>query len=287
MRIDCGWVSSKLENYFTDQLDAEQARLLAQHLESCEACNREIQSLHSVDDVVRQLFRRRLSVAQSSQRARRRVVLPLALSGAGLALASILMFAVWTHQRGAPATTPIAIVPPPAPQAIQQASEATPPDEPKTPPANQTDRTKPALTNPVPSNRRPDVPVSPDAPAFAVTDPAGYSRTLDDYRGSIVLFGRWSAKQPETAKNLERLYQAFGGNARIRLFGVPSRREDRLTGTSFPNMFNNGSQLLGARNGQFVLVDATGKTRLRGSLTGDGESLVTQVRAQLEQLGVK
>jgi hypothetical protein len=110
---------------------------------------------------------------------------------------------------------------------------------------------------------------------------------LKDYRGSIVVFGRWSAGQPETAQNLERLYQTFGANPRIRVFGVASRREDRLSGTSFPNMFNNGSQLLGARIGQFVVVDAAGKARLRGSLAGDGEALVTQVRNQLEQLGVK
>jgi len=287
MRIDCGWVSAKLEQYFTDQLDREQARLLAEHLESCENCHREVQSLHSVDDMVRQLFRRRLAVAQSPQLVHRRTLRPLALSGAGLALASVLTFAVWTHQPNTPGPSPIALAPPAAPQTNYPASDPPPPAEPKTPAADQTDRTKPALKAPAPPNRRADVPVAPDAPAFVVTDPAGYSRTLEDYRGSIVLFGRWSANQPETAKNLERLYQAFGGNARIRLFGVPSRREDRLPGTSFPNMFNNGSQLLGARNGQFVLVDTTGKTRLLGSLTGDGESLVTKVRTQLEQLGVK
>src|SRR5258705_13758707 len=116
MKVDCRWVNARLENYFCDRLDAEQVRLTLEHLQSCENCNREVQSLRNVDGLVQQLFRYRMSVAKSQHVSRRRIALPLSLAGAGVALASFLGLALWTRPE-VPAP-PVAV--PPAAAPIQQ-----------------------------------------------------------------------------------------------------------------------------------------------------------------------
>jgi hypothetical protein len=43
--------------------------------------------------------------------------------------------------------------------------------------------------------------------------------------------------------------------------------------------------LLGVREGEFLLIDAAGKTRLEGSLTDSAS--VARIRSQLAQLGIR
>ena len=108
-----------------------------------------------------------------------------------------------------------------------------------------------------------------NVPDFLVTDPAGYSRRLEDYRGHLLLIGVWSGDQPKAAASLERLYKAFASNPNLRLIGVSNERLAKPVNTTFPVVYNQGSRLLDAKPGEFVLLDESGAVRLRGSLTGD------------------
>jgi hypothetical protein len=148
-------------------------------------------------------------------------------------------------------------------------------------------RAKPdAATRPSPATPIGPEPIVPlDAPKFAVIDPSGYATGLQDYRGHIVLIGIWSADQPEAAQNLQRVYQAFGTRRELRILGVSRRNQDRLPGTTFPIVFNNGSRLLEVQNSEFVVIDKDGREQMRGSLAGDVKVLIPQIRARLDQLG--
>src|SRR6266446_5670066 len=245
MKLDCQWLNANLENYFTERLSPDQVRLAAEHLEGCAACRQEIQSLQNVDGLVKQLFDYQLARAQSRRLSRRGFALPVAYAAAGVAVAFILAFALWSSQDTAPPQV-VQLNPPPVEQ-----TNSTPEPEVKLPGPPEVKRAKP---KPEPqtsiSTQQPPsaAPVPPGAPVFVVIDPAGYSTTLESYRGSVLLFGVWSADRPEAALNLERMYQAFGANPKIRILGVSNRRQERLAGTSFPLVFNNGSQLLGIGN---------------------------------------
>jgi len=284
MKVDCQWLSANIENYFCERLSSEELRLTAEHLETCAACHQETQSLKDVDGLIKQLFDHRLVRARSHRLIRRGLALPLTFAGAGVTLAAVLAFALWTPQDTAPPR-----VAPLSPPPIAQNSNSTHPPgvkEPSTAPVTRLKPDEPQRSVSTPPTT-PDVPVPRGAPAFVVIDPAGYSTTLESYRGSVLLFGVWSADRPEAAHNIDRMYQTFGANPKVRVMGVSNRRQERLAGTSFPVVFNNGSRLLGAGDAQFVLVDPAGNVRLRGSLVGNGDAILTKVKGQLDQLGIR
>src|SRR2546422_1001579 len=85
--------------------------------------------------------------------------------------------------------------PDPEPPPIPKAQAATDPPG----------RAKPEAVIP----NRPAAPVQPTAPAvtekapeFLVTDLAGYSRSLNDFQGAVLIFGVWGSDQPKTFMNL-------------------------------------------------------------------------------------
>jgi hypothetical protein len=129
-----------------------------------------------------------------------------------------------------------------------------------------------------------DLPAN-DGPDFAITDPVGYTVNLDFYRGRAFLFAVVSPDQNAAVANLEEIYSAFGSNPGIRILGVARQREDRFEGVRFPLYFNQGSKLLGVRDGEFLLLDKSGKEQLEGSLA-DSRNL-TRIRSQLARLGIQ
>ena len=275
MNIDCQWISKNLEALFCNGLAPEEDRLARTHIESCPGCKEEVAALTAIDPLIKSYFQRELSLAgrrRSPSAFPRRV---LGLTAAGVAVAAIL-FALVPR---APETTPIAQ--PPAP--IAQTTPVEP--APNKADGATSERAKPSPTVKDQAEVRGDIRPSDsasaldsNAPDFVVTDPAGYSRTLGDYRGYTLLIGVWSSSQPDSAANLERLYKLFGSNPKLRLIGVTNERQAKPANTTFPVLYNQGSRLLDAKPGEFVLLDESGALRQRGSLQKDFENLSRLLR---------
>ena len=60
MTIDCSWLNDNLEAYCCDRLSAEEQRRAKSHLETCETCSRELESIEAIDPLVRNLLQYRL-----------------------------------------------------------------------------------------------------------------------------------------------------------------------------------------------------------------------------------
>src|SRR5262245_17138627 len=270
--LDCKWVEEHVEALFCDRLEPEQDRLVRQHMESCASCRREWEALNAIDPLVKQHFQRGLAAAQSPRVAHTGRL--LGVSTAALALVAILLFVVLR----APQTTPAA----PAQTVTVQAPVETENQPPA--PAKSPDTTNPPVERTKPANEVSRVldsvtaaPTAPsdsaDVPDLLVTDPAGYSHRLADFRGHVVVIAVWSKASPEAIANLERLYQAHGADPKFRFLGVSNERLAKPANVTFPIFYNKGSKVLGVRSGDFALVDEKGEITLRGSLVKDFDSL--------------
>ena len=286
MKVDCQWFSTNLEAIFCESLDAQQLQLASEHLKTCLTCRNEIQALRDVDPLVKQVLEFRMSKALAAAHApRRSLVFQLGLAGAALALVAVLAFVFLLGRNGSfdrlhPANS-IVRQGEPAPNGPEndvKVEGAAPDMRAKT----DAPETKSLETRP-----GPEPAITDNSPAFLVTDPSGYSRNLEDYRGHVLLIGVWSADRPEAAQNIQRLYETFGSRKEVRILCVTSRDQERPTGMTCPMVFNNGSRLLETKSSDFVVVDKEGSIQLRGSLVGDTNSLTTKIRAKLDELGGK
>jgi hypothetical protein len=144
------------------------------------------------------------------------------------------------------------------------------------------ERAKPTPeSSPVP-DRRPENAsiVTSNSLDLLVTDPAGYSHNLSEYRGHVVVIGVWNADQPDSISNFERLYKANADNSKIRFLGVATRRQRKPANTTFPIFYNEGSKLFGAQSGEFVVLNENSTILSRGSLVKDFDRLAKSLRGR-------
>lgn len=282
MKVDCQWISTNLEAFFSDGLDAQQLQLASEHLKTCLSCRSEVQSLRDVDPLIKQLLEFRMTKALAAAHApKRSKVFQLGLAGVAVALVGVVVFVTLGRSGGLG-------LPRSSQSALQSSASPTGGDvkvEGETP----VQRAKPDAPDPKSPGIKPgpEPPVTDISPAFLVTDPAGYSTNLEDYRGRVLFIGVWSADQPEAAQNIQKLYQAFGNRKEVRILGVTSRNQERPAGMTFPMVFNNGSRLLDIRSSGFAVVDKEGNVQMRGSLVVDPNVLTPKIRAKLDELGGK
>ncbi|HYR88735.1 MAG TPA: hypothetical protein VE422_31950 [Terriglobia bacterium] len=275
MNVDCQWISNNLEALFCDGLSDQEDRLARTHIENCQPCRSEVQALIAVDPLIKKYFRQQLAMATAPRRARRSVI----YGSAAAVIASVILAFVLR-----PPSVNTGVPPAPTLTASAPAASLEPPPTIKSDGATDVVRAKPEPSaQPKPDRIEPVV--APDsnaanAPDFLVTDPAGYSRTLEDYRGHVALIGVWGKDQPQSVASLERLYQAFGSDTRLRFVGVSNERIQKPVNTSFPVLYNQGSKLLGLKPGEFVLLDETGSVKLRGSLVNDFDQLRKLLQSQ-------
>jgi hypothetical protein len=279
--MNCQWLDSRLESYFCDGLAEEDRQVFQKHLTSCERCRQQVESLREMDPLIRGVLQRRLALARMAAHSNPRPRLfKLGMVAASLVSAGFLVvMGVRFQQEPLLPPPPVAVQPPPV-QEIQPQVKKDPSSE------SNTALLKPKDGTPVKPAPQPhlDSPL-PDGPDFSITDAAGYTATMETYRGRILLFGVVSGEEKAAIANLQLIYDAFGSNPGIRVFAVARHREDRFNGVSFPVFFNNGSKLLGVQDGMFLLADATGKSRLEGALADSAS--VTRIKAQLGQLGIR
>jgi len=282
MKVDCQWFSSKLEAFFCDSLDAQELRLASEHLKTCLSCRSEVQALRDMDPLVKRLLEFRMTKAIAGAHAPRRSLgFQLGLAGAAMALVSILVFVVFLPHSDGPGgilpTLQTGIQSPDSPDGSDAKVDGTAP-------ASRAKPDAPGQKSPG-INPGSDPAITDNAPGFLVTDPSGYSTSLEDYRGRVLLIGVWSADQPEAAQSIQRLYQTFGSRKEVRILGVTSRSGERPAGMTFPMVFNNGSRLLETSSSNYVVVDKEGNVQMRGSLVADASALTTKIRAKLDELG--
>ena len=283
MNVDCRWFEEHLEAYFCDQISREEDRLARSHIETCPNCRQQVGSLYAVDPLIKRLFRHDLALARAPRRSRAGRISGVAIGAAAVA---IVVLAVMLR-----------VPPPQAPveDVLQPVSSAPAPEpspivkEPDTATSNRT-KPEPAADN-APASVAPSrqTALAPDenAPAFEVIDAAGYSRTLEDYRGFVLVFGVWSSDRTQAIANLERIYRTFSANTRVRILGVSNERNMKPVNTTFPAVYNQGSRLLGAAPGELFVIDGSGTVRFRGSLMEDTDTLLKSIRSALEPLGVR
>jgi hypothetical protein len=265
---DCQWVENNLEAIFCETLTPELNQRARQHINGCASCRQEVEALTAVDSLVRRNFRRDLQTAQSPRVMNRTRV--LGLSSAALATVAVLLFVVVRASQNDPVLPTVPSLGAPAPTASADLPATVPNSAP-----NDVKRAKPTAA---PDRESPPVAglatsASENGPDFLVIDPAGYSHTVDEYRGHIVVIGVWSNDQPQPTSNLERLYKSHASNTKIRFIGVSNGSQRRPANTTFPIAYNQGSKIFGARVGEFVLLNETGTIQLRGSLTTDFDRL--------------
>jgi hypothetical protein len=269
MNLNCEWITANLEGYFSDRLRAEEKQIFHAHIQGCSNCREELQQLNDIDPLIRSYFKHELAAAHIPIQ-RRSWLIP---ASAAAAFASLFFLLPMLK-------TSDVTVNAPAPAANAPATGAAPEVE-KVQDESPILRAKPQTNSSAAALNANGQSEQDRTADFLVTDPAGYSSTIENYRGYMLLFGVWSADEPHSVSNLERIYQVFGSNTEMRILGVSNQRGTKPAGTTFPVVYNQGSRLLGTGKGKFVLLDKTGSVQLRGSLAEDYTKLVNTLEAAL------
>jgi hypothetical protein len=274
---NCEWINPKLEAYFTDELPGEELQRVQAHLAGCTECRRQVESFNEIDSMVRGVFKRRVVLAQqAAQMNTGPRVFKIALASTSFAVVALLFVLGLTFFQQTPAP----------PVAVQQPSVPEIQPEVKKDDVGEIGRAKPDDDAPAATAVDPSLEqIGSDAPDFVITDAAGYPTTLENYRGRAFLFGVVSPDQKNAVAGLQQIFDSFDSNRGIRIVGILRHREEGFDKASFPIRFNHGSKLMGVADGHFLLLDATGKPRLEGSLT-DAQG-VSKVRTQLELLSAR
>jgi hypothetical protein len=281
MNVDCQWIQENQEALTFERLSPEDDHRARMHLESCKQCREKLEDLRIVDPMIKQLFRQNLAIARTPQKRRSPVL--IGAFGTGFA-AIIILIVISTMSR------PVSNVPRlESPPAVASIPTSTPDSAniPKVGDSNVQDRAKPEVGAPDQPSANAAKTSGDKAPDFLVTDPAGYSRTLNDYRDHILIFGVWTAAEPRTVTNLQKIYETFSRNTQLRILGVAIDKQSKPRAATFPIAYNQGSTLLGARSSEFLIVDGKGVLRFRGSLLDSQSNVVNSIRTDLSQLGIR
>jgi hypothetical protein len=275
MTVDCRWVEENLENLFCDRLSDEESKRIRAHIENCETCKKESEALRAIDPVVKQYFQRELRVARRPRLVHKGRLIGVGAAGLATVFALLLLFRT---PQVAPILTPVPVAdnaPATSPTPSSPAIKSPEPEQ-----GTEVGRAKPTANESAPVDRRLEVApkVTSNSPDFLITDPAGYMHRLDEYRGHVVVIGVWSPEQRAAILNLERVYKASSTNPKIRVLGVSIKSERKPTNTTFPMFHNEGSKLLGAQSGEYVMLDESGAIVLRGSLVKDSETLIKNLQ---------
>jgi hypothetical protein len=280
MNMDCRWVENHLEAIFCDTLAEEETRIAREHIENCAACRNEVQSLMAIDPLIKKYFHAQIARAMRAGDAPARGIRRFrwSLQTVAVAVVAVVLVLLFRIPQTNDVQTPV-----PAQTAAAPVSVDGPSID-KKDSAEPNERAKPSadrLAEADVASRSAVLPPTSDttnAPAFLVSDPAGYSHSIQDYRGFKTLIGVWSPEQPRSITGCERLYKAFGSDPALRFIGVSPQRSPKPRNTTFPVFSNQGSRLMDAKPGEFVLLSESGTVTMRGLLAEDFETLSKKLR---------
>jgi hypothetical protein len=243
-------------------------------------CRQQVEDLNAVDPLIKRVFHHDLAIARVP---RTRRSLGVYAGVATTAVAGIILLVAITLSR-----LPVTEAPPPVQATAPVPEVVEPPKVVKVPVSPAINRAKPDVVSPDLAQRQgvsARTPVAAaNAPDFMVMDTAGYSRTLDNYRGYILVFGVVTPERAQAIANLERVYQTFGGDSKLRILGITLERGLQPGTATFPSVQNQGSTLMGATDSDLLIVDQFGTVRWRGSLLDDTGRLLSSIQTTLNQL---
>jgi hypothetical protein len=281
MNVDCRWMDENLEGLLCERISPEDETLARAHLETCVRCRETVQELQGVDLLIKRMYQQNLAIARMPKRRRS----PAFAAALAAAMVIFIFVFIWEMPN-----TDVGVPRPVAPKNIVSTFPTDAPSAPKVDETSSPERTKPQPTSPdqpAPTiSRAPETSADPSTPDFLVADPAGYARTLNDYKGYVLILGIWDAADSRAVTNLEQIYKTFSSNTKLRILGVSNDRTPKPVNATFPLAYNRGSKLLGAKRSQFIVVDGSGAVRLRGSLLDPNTKVLGTIRSTLSQLGV-
>ena len=280
MTDDCKLVESSLEDFLTDQIDAEARARIEQHLETCKDCRDEVAGYEEVDRRIAFYFDRQVAIAEAGgPHVRVRVgIFATASVMAGLALVALV---VWLPGSSAEPTGSVPIAgesPATVAAVVDEVAKAT-----DLPAAT---RAKPATES---GERAPSDAATAGAEVraslnFSVTDTAGYSYALSDFAGAVMVMAVFDDQSPG-APAFQQAYAAFGATQNLRFLGVTLTSGSQPDEVTFPVMLNRGSALMDTPAGEFVVVTAEGNVHSRGSL--QDESLIARLSEAFQELAIR
>ena len=280
MSNDCHWVESRLEDFLSDSTDPEVRTRIESHLKTCDTCRQNVEGYGEVDKRLRAYLEHQLVRAESGARLSLR---PMRLAGAFAGVGAIAL-ALWMgigapDAELTPALEEAALADSTYDGPVLKAAEGTDvlrakPGEGSVSPPDVDVRTTAlnAVAAPLPEVTR----------DFYVTDTAGYSRTLVDYSGSILVLGVFDGTGHDA---FEEARSTYSTDARFSFVGVSLNPEIRPGNTTLPLMSNRGSSLLGTPAGAFTIVGPDGTIVGRGLF--DVDSLVDVLQASLGELDAR
>jgi hypothetical protein len=278
MTDDCKLMESNLGDFLTDQVDLETKGRIEQHLDTCERCRNELAGYEEVDRRIGVYFDRQVAIAHAAGHPQIRVGrLATAVVVAGVAAVALVLWLPGSSDiptGGVPLAAEVSV---PIDTVVDEIAKAT--DLPA--PA----RAKPSTATPGedPSAAATTTDAVSPGLIFSVTDTAGYSYALSDFRGSVLVMAVFNDQSPGTAV-FQQAYEALGSTQNLRFLGVTLSPKTQPDGVTFPVMLNRGSTLLDTPAGEYVVVTAEGNVHSRGAL--GTESLVSTIASTLRELGL-
>ena len=282
MNVDCNWVDSNLETLLFNQLDTSHPASVANHLKSCERCRKQIDDHTKVANLIEAYMSQQLSRAQRPVGQNQAVG---RLAVAGVLATAVLGLLLWlpyygrqTNQQASPRVAELKSNEINPSMSVDKLSEALGPA-----------RSKPGIGAPLVNqamspNRQIQTSVINSIDAkFQVIDEAGYSYSLNDFQGSVMIVAVFDDTY-DSALLFQEVYDAYAALPNLRVLGVlKGVAVKRPTGTTFPLMSNRGSALLDTQVGEFVIIGIDGSPHRRGLL--NDRSLLETMSTALSDLG--
>ena len=279
MTDDCKLVESRLENFLTDQTDAETRGRIEQHLEACKDCRDEVAGYEEVDRRIAVYFDRQVAIAHGggTQVPVRVGTFATASVMAGVALVALVLWLPGTSDQPTDAGPTVSESPATVGAVVDEVAKATDlPAATRAKPATESGARTPSETAAAGAEIRVSL-------NFSVTDTAGYSYALSDFAGSVIVMAVFDDRSPG-APAFQEAYEAFGATQDLRFLGVTLTVGSQPDEITFPVMLNRGSSLMDTPAGEFVVLTAEGNVHSRGSL--QDESLLSTIASTLRELGL-
>lgn len=284
MNVDCKWVDSNIVEILSDEIDPDRKVDLEKHLGACNRCQNEIADHKQIDHLVIAHMEKQTALAYVAPQLRlsnKKLTRAAVALAATLAIGIILSLPFDGNQK--PSSEISNSLKPPllhGPQANIQMDKALKLAGPERAKPGIDSISSEAFQNETQKMSEEDL--EPSDPHFFVTDAAGYSYSLGDFAGSILIFAVFDGSYANTGR-FQEVHDLYVLKSNIKTLGIAREANaDRPLGITFPLMTNQGSSLLDSLPGEVLVVGPDGLPYRRGSLSDN--NLLEMLSSTLDEL---